>query len=335
MINKCNAIFEGGGVRGIGHIGAACALCDAGYTFENYAGSSAGAIVASLLASGYSANELKQIMEQLDYRKFRQEGWLDHLGTIGKVINLCTTFGVFRTDYFESWLSNLLLAKGIKTFGDLKNSQFGDDSKHRKDSCRWSLQVTASDVTDQRLLILPRDLVEFGINPDDFEVAKAVRMSMSIPLFYKPYRLIGKDGQEHLIVDGGLLSNYPVWLFDSDEKIPRHPTIGFKFVDALCNTGICKKDTESPNLLWYLHTLVSTALDAADKQHINESGGDFARTVAIPVTVKVDGKEKKIKATDFDITKEESFQLYQNGWNAGEQFRKNWNFESWKKNYRG
>ena len=49
----CNGVFEGGGVRGIAHVGAACVLEAAGYRFEALAGSSAGAIVAALLAAGY------------------------------------------------------------------------------------------------------------------------------------------------------------------------------------------------------------------------------------------------------------------------------------------
>lgn len=49
-----NAVFEGGGVRGIAHVGAACVLEEAGYRLGFFAGSSAGAIVASLLAGGLS-----------------------------------------------------------------------------------------------------------------------------------------------------------------------------------------------------------------------------------------------------------------------------------------
>ena len=70
-MKRCNAVFEGGGVRGIGHVGAACGMEYAGYEFVNLAGSSAGAIVAALLAAGYTCRELKEEMEALDYTKFR------------------------------------------------------------------------------------------------------------------------------------------------------------------------------------------------------------------------------------------------------------------------
>jgi len=52
MALKTDAVFEGGGVKGIGLVGAVNEIEKAGYEFENLAGASAGAIVASLLAAG-------------------------------------------------------------------------------------------------------------------------------------------------------------------------------------------------------------------------------------------------------------------------------------------
>ncbi|MEI3186591.1 MAG: patatin-like phospholipase family protein [Lachnospiraceae bacterium] len=56
----CKGVFEGGGVRGIAHVGAACEMEQEGYRFESVAGSSAGAVVAALIASGYECRELKR-----------------------------------------------------------------------------------------------------------------------------------------------------------------------------------------------------------------------------------------------------------------------------------
>ncbi len=66
--------------------------------------------------------------------------------------------------------------------------------------------------------MLPRDAREqLGIDPDELEIATAVRMSMSIPMFFDPvvHRNPTNRDDEHVIVDGGLLSNFPIWLFDS------------------------------------------------------------------------------------------------------------------------
>ena len=72
-----DAVFEGGGVKGIGLVGAVSEIEKAGYVFENLAGTSAGAIVAALLAVGYKADEIKKEMERLNYNDFKDEGLLD------------------------------------------------------------------------------------------------------------------------------------------------------------------------------------------------------------------------------------------------------------------
>lgn len=70
-ILKADAVFEGGGVKGIGLVGALSVAEEKGYRWQNVAGTSAGAIVAGLVAAGYSAAELQEIMAELDYRKFK------------------------------------------------------------------------------------------------------------------------------------------------------------------------------------------------------------------------------------------------------------------------
>jgi NTE family protein len=77
---------------------------------------------------------------------------------------------------------------------------------------RYKLQVIASDLTEQRLLVLPKDAHKLGIeDPDELSVATAVRMSTSIPMFSEPDSFTNqKGGHGHLIVDSGMLSNSPV-----------------------------------------------------------------------------------------------------------------------------
>ncbi len=77
------------------------------------------------------------------------------------------------------------------------------------------MPVIVSDLTAKRLLVLPMEAGVLGVEPDEFDVAQAVRMSMSIPVFFEPVRWDNPDtGEQHVIVDGGMLSNFPVWLFD-------------------------------------------------------------------------------------------------------------------------
>jgi len=76
---RCDAVFEGGGVKGIGLVGAVAVTEDMGYEFCNVAGTSAGAIVAALVAAGYRASELRDIIRSLDYTQFKDEGLLDNI----------------------------------------------------------------------------------------------------------------------------------------------------------------------------------------------------------------------------------------------------------------
>lgn len=327
ILNKrINAVFEGGGVRGIGHVGAACIFEKKGYEFVNLAGSSAGAIVASLLAAGYKCEEIRKEMDHVNYMKFKQESLLDRMGTVGKVISILYHYGIYSADYFEEWLNDLLVKKGKVTFGDIKTdiNPCGD--------VPYRLQITASDLTDQKLLILPNDLKDFCVDPDTFPIAKAVRMSMSIPIFYEPYKLMDCNGKEHYIVDGGLLSNYPIWIFDKVKAYPPCSTVGFKFVDATKNTNHEAKDIKM-NIMEYIWSLVSTGLNAKDKQYISASKGDFQRTVTIPTTISINGVEKNIGATDFGISDAESDALFRNGAMAARHFLDIWNYDQWKKTY--
>ena len=139
-------------------------------------------------------------------------------------MSMLKDLGVYEGEAFLVWMRGLLEAKGLRTFGDMVRREDGE-LKYR-----YKAQVIASDVTERRLLVLPRDAHRLGIeDPDDLNVALAVRMSMSIPIFFEPVKFANpQTGKEHLIVDGGMLSNFPVWLFDAKE--PLWPTFGLKLV---------------------------------------------------------------------------------------------------------
>jgi NTE family protein len=221
-------VFEGGGVKGIGLAGALATLEERDYRAQNIAGTSAGAITAALLAAGYSAAELREIIVSLDYRQFQDRGWEDKIPLIERSLSMLLDLGLYEGDRFLEWIRERLVAKGIHTFADLVHDEFADDPRYRS-----RLQVVASDVTTHELLVLPRDATKLGIQPDDLDVALAVRMSMSIPVFFEPVRVVNETtGQVHVIVDGGMLSNFPVWLFDCpDGDVPEWPTFGLLLVE--------------------------------------------------------------------------------------------------------
>lgn len=320
MEKQYDAVLEGGGVKGIGHVGEIRALEEKDYLPRMLAGSSAGAIVASLLAAGYTAKELHKIMASLEYLKFREKNFLDNFGTIGKTLSVLFNFGIYSADYLEAWLHNLLAKKHCTCFKDVKNK----DGSYR-------LQVTTCDLTTQELLVLPKDLQRFQIDVDSFSIAKAVRMSMSIPIYYEPYSLKDNQNETHYLVDGGMLANYPIWILDDGTSALNHPVFALKFSS---NQEGKRKDTTCVNIIDYGKLLVSTLLDANDNFHISRSKGDYERSILISSRIQQDGKDIRISTTDFDITKEESEALYQNGYDAGNAFIQSFDFPTWLRKYR-
>ena len=332
MAKKTDAVFEGGGVKGIGLVGAVSEIEKAGYELENLAGTSAGAIVASLLAVGYTAAEIKEELKKLNYSNFKDEGLLDKLGFLGKGLSIGFEYGIYEGEFFENWLDTLLRAKKKITFGHIIMPDYQEKKTAKK--YKYKLQVIAADLTDRKLLVLPGDLEELGYNPDTFSISRAVRMSMSIPIFFEPVKLQDGSGRTHFIVDGGVLSNYPIWLLDDGTSTPPWPTFGFKLMEPNSRKLMGPNKNPINNPVSFLKALAGTMMDAHDNYHISKSRGDFQRTMGIPTVVTVKGIEKEIKTTDFDITQEDSEALFQNGVRVAQKFLETWDFEDWKKNYR-
>jgi len=299
---KADAVFEGGGVKGIGLVGAIAIAEDKGYQWVNLAGTSAGAIVATLLAAGYNAAELKTIMDDLDYNKFKDARTLDSFPIVGPVASLIFEKGIYEGKFFENWIRALLQEKGVRTFGDLILEAYKDDPQYR-----FRLRVIASDISRGQLLVLPQDMAEFGTRPEDLDVAAAVRMSMSIPFFYEPVKLRDKKNKNQVsyIVDGGLLSNFPVWLFDTEGSVPEWPTFGFKLVEPGEELQIPRKIRGPVSLLG---ALFSTMMEAHDARYIKDE--HFVRTIPIPTL--------NVGTTEFDISREKSEALYRSGRQAAE-----------------
>jgi NTE family protein len=321
---RCDAVFQGGGVKGIGFAGAVSAIEKAGYEFMNLAGTSAGAIVAALLAVGYTGAEIEREIMKVDYTRFCEDTLLAGYGLLGKALSLALFLGVYKTDWFENWFEGLLERKGRLTFGDIHTGVNAEPYKYK-------FQAIASDISGKRMLVLPGDLADFGIDPDKYPIARAVRMSMSIPFYFVPYRLKGPFS-ESLVADGGLLSNYPVWLLDSGTSDPKWPTFGFKFGET---QNEARPAASIRNINDYSKAVVGTLLEAHDNREVSTHKGDHRRSIIISTEVSTgEGKSKKIKTTDFGITAEESKALFKNGADAAENFLAGWDFEKWKRLYR-
>jgi NTE family protein len=320
---RVDLVFEGGGVKGIGLAGAIGELLDQGYQPMNLAGASAGAIAAALLAAGYTAPELADTILGLDYRRFQDRGWEDRIPLIDRTMSLLFDQGIFEGRVFFDWIEEKLAAKNVRVFGDLVMEEFGGDERYRH-----KLQVIASDVTGRRMLVLPRDARHLGMEPDRLSVAFAVRMSMSIPIFFEPVRVTNPEtGRNHVIVDGGMLSNYPVWLFDSGGE-PEWPTFGLLLVEPEPQTSVAarlsKPDKGVGALVDYVKSLAQTMMEAHDRLYVEKA--NYARTIPIPTL--------GVGTTEFDLPRERALALLESGRDSARRFLSDWDFAAYIEQFR-
>lgn len=306
---RIDAVFEGGGVKAIALIGAACCLEDRGYEIKNFAGTSAGAIVASLLAVGYESKELKEIIMNTDYSMFLDPRKLNKFKIVSfpsNAIRLLKNKGIYSGDPIERYMEELLERKGKLKFKDISING------------KSPLKIISSDITRGDILILPDDLEHYDIDPMEFEISKAVRMSISIPFFFKPEKLEYKN-QLSYIVDGGILSNYPIWIFDVNGT-PRWPTFGMKLIDnKLSYTARSKTDIVS-----YTLDIISAMINKNEEIYVKDK--DWVRTISIP--------SLGVGTTEFSLKAEKALELFEAGYKSAEKFLRTWDFENYKKSYR-
>ncbi|MBW5446796.1 patatin [Cohnella sp. CFH 77786] len=302
-----NAVFEGGGVRGISLAGAVRAAEMAGVRFHRVAGTSSGSIVAALVATGYTATEMREIIQSTPFKSFMQRAPIFNVSIIGPAVRLLLRKGLYAGDALEEWVARLLAAKGVRVFGDLPGGK---------------VRIIASDITNGKLLVLPDDIAEYGMDPSRFPVAKAIRMSTSIPYFFdpvvlrQPLRPRKARSRETVrarfsyIVDGGLLSNFPLWLFEKDASEENAiPVIGFQMIGR---TEAKQHRISGPITMF--QAMFETMLGAHDERYIEEQ--KWVRTIRIPTM--------GVETTQFDLKPEASAGLYEAGLAAGQKFFRLW-----------
>src|SRR5262245_58620577 len=212
---EVDAVFSGGGIKGLAFAGALAAAQEAGYdSWVSLAGTSAGAITAMALAVGYDAAALRRLFD-FDFSRIDDRGGPFGLGVIENYFH----HGITRGKALSEWIEQLLreAPAPVRAFGELGGR----------------LKVVGSDLVHARMVVFPDDvglyLDEHGrpFEPDGFPVATAVRISAGFPGFFPPVALRdAQTGTEGALVDGGVTSGFPVFLFDRPQ--PRHPTWAFR-----------------------------------------------------------------------------------------------------------
>ena len=144
---------------------------------------------------------------------------------------------------------------------------------------------------------------------------------MSIPFFYKPVRLKGREPQgeqlDSFMVDGGMLSNFPIDVFDrTDGKPPRWPTFGIKLSARPTAPVLQRFDVKGTFGL--ARAMVGTMTNFHDQMHIDDPAV-LARTMFVDTG--------SVKATDFGIDQPTQNTLFTNGRTAASTFLAGWNFK--------
>ncbi|MCK0472570.1 patatin-like phospholipase family protein [Halalkalibacter sp. APA_J-10(15)] len=295
---KVDGVFAGGGVKAFSFIGAVQVMEEKGFEFDHVAGTSAGSLVAALIKSGYTSEELYSLLDELDVETFKDERMSLLPFPIAKWIHLYFKFGLYRGDALEKWLKEALAKKGVRTFADLPNG---------------SLKLIASDLTRGRLVVLPDDLKRYGVIAEKFSVARAVRMSCSIPFFFEPVKIYsrGSSRKPSYVVDGGILSNFPMFLFRNGKiKKYRKPVIGFQLTPEI---NLLPKNKMN-NAIDMYRALFETMSNAHDLRYIDDQHAK--NVVFIPVI--------DVKATDFELTDGQKKELVHLGRDETEQFLRSW-----------
>jgi NTE family protein len=301
------------------------------YRFERVAGTSAGAVVGALIASGISVTQLHRVMRALDCRRFCDEDALDRIPLVGPGLSLLFDRGVYQGNELREWLGNLLADRGIETFADLAiddpHSSLGQDQQ-------FGLVVMATDVTLGRLVRLPWDYRDvYGLDPREQRVADAVRASMSIPFLFEPVTITNPiTGTRSTLVDGGVLSNFPIDTFDrTDLEPPRWPTFGLKLLPNLPDdTHLLRLTGSRLSLplvppLRLLEDVLATAIVGHDQTYLDQPWVS-SRTIRIDTSAA--------GVVEFDLNDNQKERLYNHGRDAAREFLHQWNWNDYLTRYR-
>jgi NTE family protein len=303
-----NLALEGGGIRGIAYAGAFEVLeqKEIASQLRKVAGTSAGAIAGSLLCVGYTAAEIKELMSELRIQTFNDGQWF----FVGGQGRMRKQYGWYKGDVLEAWIEACLKRKtgiGQLSFGQLH--ALAQTKAGYKD-----LYVTASNLSKQELAVFSWERYP------NMSIATAVRASMSIPLYFRAMNLDSaghkvKTGKGDVFVDGGLVMNYPLAVFDSNGV--NKQTLGLKLERPEQLAHYSQSSTIAPypvsNFRTYVGALYNLTIETLARKAPMEE--ELSRTIYIS-TAGITPKVKKVTRAQKEL-------LYQSGKQATEAFFSN------------
>lgn len=264
---RADLVLEGGGAKGVALAGAIAEMSDSGYRFQRIAGTSVGALIGALLAAGMPMAQLEATARRLDLNEIAPPSRWSRMGPWPRKMAVLFELGVHDHGPLRAWLTEQLAEFGVRTFADLRIDDPGGNLRPER---RFRLVVTAADVTRGRFVRLPWDAADYGLEPGAMVVADAVAASAALPLAFEPVRLRTSEGRHAVLVDGGLLSRFPIDVFDRHDGQPaRWPTVGLKLSATPEPDGfVIRNPVRGPRS--YLNALLKTAVASWDQRHLED-----------------------------------------------------------------
>ncbi len=272
-------IFGGGGVRGISYCGAYKALTENNINMTGCAGSSIGAVFASLLVIGYDCEEIFEMLSNTGFGLFKDINF-----------DLTKEISFSKGNIFYDWIKEKIEKKFY-------------NENYVKNEVK---PVVFSDL-DTNLIIFSVDLTNLKFKEfskketPDFEIAKAVRASVSMPGLFSPLEI-----DNTLLVDGDLLKSAPLWRLTPAIKNLNERIIEFRLED---NQTVKKIS----NPVDYLNR-VYNAISGFATDYIIDLYGQKDKFDYIKINTP------DVSVVDFLISKEKKRELYNIGYNTTSQY---------------
>ena len=328
-----NLVFKGGGVKGIAYLGALECAYSKGLmrSVRRVAGTSAGAITATLVALfPEDYKQFRAASDKLEYSKVPSEGEQDEAeasdkaGREGRFLKSIGAFkasiqcvnrlvqerGWYSSGYFYAWMKQVIARQFAVVQESYSFADFRNPAIHRGSTSFLDLYITGTDISNRTARVF-----SYETTPD-MEVATAVRISMSIPLFFETREyLYPGTASPQIYADGGVLWNYPIDLFD-DRKYGRRlkaglneETLGFFLYTSPEST----KYRELKSVVDYIGALFESLL-LVQEQMVLRDGKQGERTIFID--------DKGVPPTQFDIKpgSPDYLRLVESGRKAAEEF---------------
>ena len=201
---KISLALSGGGARGIAHLGAVKALTEFDIEIEEISGTSMGAVIGGLYASGYSIKQMHKIIKEFAgtediYKDYSRKD----IPIESKLSDNRHFFKIGIVDFKPRLPESLTEDSRINSFLMKYFSIPSIEANNDFQKLKIPLTVVASDVTREKEIHFKKG-----------NLAKVIRASMSVPIALAPIEINGS-----FIVDGGIYNNLPVSVFDSKKTI--------------------------------------------------------------------------------------------------------------------